>query len=320
VGLGLVMAALTVWMPPFVIAPAYAQPALLTESDLPADMMPLRRSYGDQVELLGYRLEWETVRPGQLTAITLYWRAMTPIEQNYTVFIHALGRQLDKVGEYNGYPGLGTLPTSNWPVGAIVEDRYTFPLDGGAQTPSLLRLNVGLFDFERLDLPPLSVKDEAGSETSSQVAQQVLISEQAEARRAENCSSLPAGPIQFADTIVLECVNHEMDDQLTFYWRVKQSPPADYTVFIQLWQANEPVIGFDGPPFGGDFPTSYWGYGLGVEGDSHSLDLSRVPDGVYRLLIGLYDPQTGERLSASTADGQPLPDNAVDLGDINIRK
>jgi hypothetical protein len=315
--LGVTLAALTLWMPLFVIAPAYAQPPLLAETDLPADMTPLKRTYGDQIELVGYRLGQETVQPGQMTDLTLYWRAVEPIEADYTVFVHALGRNRAKVGEYNGYPGLGTLPTSNWPVGSIIEDRYLFQIEGGAQAPSLLRLNVGLFDFDRLDLPPLPVRDETGSEASSQVAQQVLLADAAETA-VTDCAPLPTGPVRFADTIVLECIDQSVADQVTFYWSTLQPPSADYTVFIQLWQAGQPIIGFDGPPFGGDFPTSYWGYGLGSVGDTHLMDLSGVADGTYRLVVGLYDPQSGERLSAVSADGQPLPDYAVDLGEIQV--
>jgi hypothetical protein len=52
--------------------------------------------------------------------------------------------------------------------------------------------------------------------------------------------------------------------------------------------------------------------------DEHSLP---VPDatGTYRLLAGMYDPLTGQRLPARDASGQRIPDDAVPLGDVELR-
>ncbi len=53
--------------------------------------------------------------------------------------------------------------------------------------------------------------------------------------------------------------------------------------------------------------------------DIHPLDLKQLDPGAYRLLAGLYNPQTGERLSARALSGEALPDNALDLGEIILR-
>ena len=181
--IGSAMAALAVVIPFHFIAPAYAFPPLLAETTLSDDIIPLERTYGDQIRLLGYKLETEEVSPGQETAITLYWQALKPIDKDYTTFVHALGRRRAKVGQHNGYAGQGNFPPSRWPVGPIIEDRYTFAIDPAAETPTLLRLNAGFFDFERQDLPPLPIVDEHGNEASAQVAQQVLVPRNRRQRR-----------------------------------------------------------------------------------------------------------------------------------------
>ncbi len=104
---------------------------------------------------------------------------------------------------------------------------------------------------------------------------------------------------------------------MTLHWGVDAPPQQDYTVFIQLWQDGRQVAGFDGPPFTGDLPTTYWRPEQNLK-DVHLLDLSQVPPGNYRLLVGLYNPQTGERLPAFAVGGTPLPDYAVDLGPITV--
>ena len=77
------------------------------------------------------------------------------------------------------------------------------------------------------------------------------------------------------------------------------------------------MAGFDGPPLGGDYPTSWWEAGETIV-DMHSLDLNRVgvtlplEPGRHRLLVGLYRLDTGERLPAVGLDG-PLPNDAVEL-------
>jgi hypothetical protein len=104
---------------------------------------------------------------------------------------------------------------------------------------------------------------------------------------------------------------------LTLYWQADGRPPTDYTVFIQLWDDRRQVAGFDGQPVGGDYPTGWWEAGETIV-DQHTLDLSALPPGRYRLLTGMYRLDTGERLPASGPSG-PLPDNAVQLTDIEWR-
>jgi hypothetical protein len=46
--------------------------------------------------------------------------------------------------------------------------------------------------------------------------------------------------------------------------------------------------------------------------DQRQIDLPGDSQGPFRVLVGLYEPATGQRLPAS-GDGQGLPDNAVEL-------
>jgi hypothetical protein len=42
-----------------------------------------------------------------------------------------------------------------------------------------------------------------------------------------------------------------------------------------------------------------------------------APAGQYRLLVGMYDPTTNQRLPV-TINGQPQPDNAIELAILTI--
>jgi hypothetical protein len=248
----------------------------------------------------------------------LYWQARQPITTNYTTFIHALGRghalgQGEKVGEYNGYAGLGTFPPSHWPVGAIVEDRYAFALNAAATAPTLLRLNAGFFEAGQLDRPPLPITDSAGQPVSAQIATQVLEPAALSAPSTDDCT---VAAITFADGLRLTC--YQLTPQaLTLHWQADDTPQQDYTLFIQLWQADAQVAGFDGPPLNGDLPTSLWRAGYHLS-DVHALATTTLPAGDYRVLVGLYQAQSGERLPAFDAAGTPLPDYAFEVGEIEV--
>jgi hypothetical protein len=72
------------------------------------------------------------------------------------------------------------------------------------------------------------------------------------------------------------------------------------------------VAQHDSPPNGGYTPTSIWLPGKEVV-DRHGLVLpSDLPPGDYRLIAGLYNPTTGERLPVDQGD------DFVELGAIAV--
>jgi 4-amino-4-deoxy-L-arabinose transferase-like glycosyltransferase len=100
---------------------------------------------------------------------------------------------------------------------------------------------------------------------------------------------------------------------LTLYWHSTAPIPADYTVFTQLLGPDGQVWAqWDNPPQAGRYPTSAWTAADTVI-DRYSLSPREgAPPGEYRLLVGMYNPQTGQRLPV-TVSGQLQPDNAVEL-------
>lgn len=96
--------------------------------------------------------------------------------------------------------------------------------------------------------------------------------------------------------------------QVELIWRALATPESDYTVFVQLLDANgRLLVTEDDIPADGGRPTRSWLAGEYIL-DSHPLDLAgvaRTEGG--RLIIGLYNPISGERLKTpSGADFVPL--------------
>jgi len=84
--------------------------------------------------------------------------------------------------------------------------------------------------------------------------------------------------------------------EFTLYWQALNRPTHDYTVFVQLLDsANQVVAQQDQLPQSGNAPTTSWTIGEIIP-DPYTLSVETTPGQSYRLIVGLYRPETGERL------------------------
>jgi 4-amino-4-deoxy-L-arabinose transferase-like glycosyltransferase len=300
---------------PFVyIAPAYAKPPLLSEADVPADLPRLDWVIDGKMRLIGARVEQRTVRALETLPVTIYWQALEPMDVNYSVFVHLFGRDGQKVGQFDTYPGLGAWPTSLLNPGDVIVDTYSVPvwLEAEQVAPSALRILAGLYDYHEPGRPARPARDAAGRPASLQVGWAKLLPWQWPEVKPEQ-------PLDVTFEDGLRLIGYELKASspsdsynLQLIWQPTARPAADYTVFIQVWDENAQVAGFDGPPIGGDYPTSWWEAGEVIV-DEHMLDLRGLPSGRYRMLVGLYRLDSGQRLPAFDSEGAPLPDFALEI-------
>jgi hypothetical protein len=317
--LGLLVAlmfGLALWLPYTVVARAYIPPPLLTEADLPPDLPRLDLTYNDEMKLIGVEIGADEVRPGERVPVTVYWQALKSMTTDYSIFVHLIGRGYQNVGQFNTYPGLGLRPTSTLQPDQILVDTYPVLVNGGSEAPSRLLVNIGLFDFDEPGRPGIQALAPDGNPALPTAGQLKLVP----GRWPPYDDTPPV--VEFADNIWLvdyridNCTASDDGCQIVFKWLAQAQPSTDYTVFVQLWGNGKQVAGFDAPPLDNDYPTSLWS-AEEVILDPHLLDLSAIPPGEYQILAGLYNFATGERLPA-TAESVPLPDDAVELGTIQI--
>lgn len=157
-GLLLVLAGLAVAVPFLVIQPAFGAPPAVTEDDIPAPArfdQPL--VYGERVELLGVALEPSVVRPGAVLYVTAYWRALTPVEGDYSLAVRLYGPDEILLGQTDTYPGLGNLPTSQWQPGQIYRDTIPVNIAWEAPAPSTGYLSIEWYKFgiQGFSVPPM---------------------------------------------------------------------------------------------------------------------------------------------------------------------
>ena len=128
------------------------------------------------------------------------------------------------------------------------------------------------------------------------------------------------------------------DARVVLYWTTKQGLAKDLTVFAHLISGAAPTGGVrvaqrDSRPGNGAQPTTGWRPGDFIA-DRYDIRVPmETPAGTYRLVVGMYDLGTMERMPATTADGSGVSwptdgtrpksgaidgENRVYLGDVTV--
>jgi len=101
--------------------------------------------FGNRIQLLGFDLKPGRVHPGEGLELTLFWRALAPVEADYTVFTHLTDDEERIWGQQDNPPRCNTYPTSRWQPGEIIADPFYIRVDENA-SPGDYTLMVGLYD------------------------------------------------------------------------------------------------------------------------------------------------------------------------------
>ena len=307
----------------FFLRPAYALPpradSLAGLSLVPAG---LNVRYDDCCELVGYLPPDQPVHDGDSVPLTLVWKSLSDVDQNYTLFVHAstvAGQTLDQEDTYHGS---GMFPTSQWRAGEFIADTVYVPISWPSEEPSAIRFFVGLYDLDsQYRLPAFSAD---GEELEAVVAGEVAVI-----------------PLQWPQVQVDPTVETVLDRRIRLAHAELQpdeARPGDIVTVILQWQALERITedytGFvhlvdsegigvaqdDHVPLQGQLPTRLWHPGMVLD-DIYRLKLPRdLESGAYEVRGGLYRPGSGQRLRAlSQETGARWQDDLVLLGILTVR-
>ena len=107
--------------------------------------------------------------------------------------------------------------------------------------------------------------------------------------------------------------------RLTLYWRAQGEQRRSYTVFAHILRADGvQMAGWDNPPCRMTCPTETWRQGEVIRDEYTVPTTYDWQAGEHTLEIGMYDPNTGERLQVLDEQGQPVGDR-ITLGTVMIR-
>jgi hypothetical protein len=115
----------------------------------------LGANLGDQVALLGHDGLPASVEPGQEVQMVLYWQAVAPLDEDYTVFVHLIDQNGVAVSQHDGQPMQGFYPTSRWDVGDNVRDEFDVTVDESVP-PGQYRWVAGMYLLSTGERLPLS--------------------------------------------------------------------------------------------------------------------------------------------------------------------
>ncbi len=251
------------------------------------------------LELLGYSVPQEPVRPGQRLRFTLFWRATRRPESDYQA-VALLTSDGGAFGSRASWPAAGrAYPTLAWAAGEIVRAQYDLRIpaaippgssllsvalsgpDGLGPSTPIAELSVAAVDH-RMDIPP--VEKAVGANLGDKI---ILLGYDLSAHQVERGKAI----------------------HLRLYWQARQEMGQEYTVFTHLLDGHDRISAqHDSAPAHGDRPTTGWVKGEVVVDDHELVVRADAPAGEHRLEVGLYDPSTGERLTVLGTDGQPLGD------------
>jgi hypothetical protein len=294
----------TVYSLLFAIRPAYQPPPVVgLIPDTARRVLPELINRGMGVSLLAAEVETEQARPGDVVWLTLYWSADEPLATPPEFVLELFGRRVSLIANLHSYHGRGLYPANLWPPGAIIADRFAVRVDPDADAPVLGRvfarvdggepgIEVATVKIEPVD--PLPAPDGWSAELGDHIA-------------------LVNATIQPAQALPGQSV------QVLVRWYVPVGrPQQDYTTLIHLGQPDAPPLATgDSPPHGGSYPTSAWSNGETID-DRYFLTLpANLPPGRYPVWIGLYDPDTGERLPV-VVEGQLQPNGVYLAGWVEV--
>ena len=292
---------------PAATAPSLAEVGFVTGSPPRPTKTPQALPGG--LELWDVELPDSALRPGDRLSVGLWLRATTApasdlaigiglVDLNGTVVARAVGSQMGEV-----------YPTTRWRTGEVVHDFVDLrvpPSIGGRHT---VRLEIG---GENETVPPLAMVN---------LGEIRVLSRDRQFRVPVTAKSYrPVGVVlgDLAKLVSYEAVEAAPGAavEVRLLWQALAQTETSYAVFVHLVDAAGRIVAqHDSLPADGFAPTSGWVETEYIT-DRHPLRLpATVRSGdTLRLLVGLYNPATGQRLSASggTAD-------AIALGSIAVR-
>jgi len=283
-----------------VVRPETPLPVEALTFDRPLDSLGNRADFA-RLRLLGLNLRGgPAYRTGETVDVDLFWQALAAPGEDYLPRLQLLGADGRVYAELTEKPVAGAYPTAWWQAGELVRDPHALPVPAAmpagryrlalslvrAADGSLVEIGPGQTS---IDLAEIEVQGrEHGYEAPAPEHVQVAQFGPAVELAGYDLTEIPARGAEAGRDSPLE---------VTLYWHAQQTPDKNYRVFVHLLDAEGQIVAqHDGTPGDGELPALGWLPGEYVA-DTHRLALpSALPAGAYRLLVGLYDPVTRQRL------------------------
>lgn len=248
------------------------------EKPLEEGMVAAAGAASENLQLLGTRLDRKEAAPGDPMRVTALWQALAPGAQNeFTLQLVSSGGEV-LLSQVETIAPL--YPPEQWEAGDRLRSESLFRLPAsmpqGKHTWQIFWGDVSVVVGE--------VQVNAPERSFEIVAMETAVGE------------------TYGDAATLLGLNANRETgEVTLVWQAENETQTSYRVFVHLLTADDAILSqSDGEPVQWSRPTTGWLPGEILQ-DTHKLSFPDSPDGL-RLRIGLYDPQTGQRLPTETGD------------------
>ena len=246
-----------------------------------------------RVTLLGWDLiSSQTPNPGDIIVLRLYWQPHEPPGEDLHTNVHLFTPSLRRSWAVESR-GVYHAPTTVWsPEQYYVETMHLYiPLDA-PPVPFSLVAGMATASGERLPV--------AGSEDGLAPLRTVTVSP-LRAGLLQRVRPGIAAPADTADSLRIQGYDLAAAREgvtLRLFFDTEGAVEKDWIVYIHLHDSQgERIDQFDGPPLAGLKPTSEWRT-RSLYIDQHQIEFPPEPaPDEYTLRVGLYDRESGERLS-----------------------
>ena len=305
------MAVVSMLALPLTLIPAYTPPPVLSETDLaqqPGQSIDIRFEHVARlIKVDAPRAPWP--KPGSDPAVRVCWEALAQDDRLLMALVQITAQDNSVVASRRTVPGLGAYLTATWQPGMRFCDIVHVRVDETAPAPAVYHVEVALVDHatgRRLaafapDASPLGTNFVA----MTKLAPLTYSTPNVEHARED----------RFGDQI--ELIGYALDRstarpgeqaRLRLYWQAARQPDRAYTVFAHLRDASGRIVTqADGQPRTNQYPTSFWDAGEVVI-DDRVFDVPLDAIGTLKIVIGWYDPVSGQRLPVS---GGSAPDEVA---------
>jgi len=255
-----------------------------------------------------------SVHPNDTLDLQLVWRAIRDVSRDYAVFTHLTDASGDLIAQDDAWPDRFNFPTSVWFPGDTRVDDYRLKLVNAES--GVYQISVGMYErpsLNRLQLvggPPGRNEIVLGRLKVSR-SDQVF----GEPRVVDSRNDVLGGQIALVGSHFEPIGRSGASLVVDLAWRSIRSLSADLTIFAHLLDQSGQVVGqIDSPPEAGRYPTSWWDPGDTIY-DRLAIPLpAELSPGPYQIEVGLYHPDSGDRLAVVDGAGQSLGDRILLAG------
>ena len=101
--------------------------------------------FEDKIELIGFDVP-TAIEPGRSYDVVPFWRAVSPLERNYQVFVHLISAENGLIAQSDKL-NPGDFPTKQWTLDEYVRDPHTLTVPDNLP-PGYYAIHVGLWNSE----------------------------------------------------------------------------------------------------------------------------------------------------------------------------